>query len=274
MNKIKYLKEFLEEIGKSQDYKNKILIIAFINSLSSKEACSFFDTSFEQLPYVRRYLLKKISEDIQVNYKQEHENLINVLLKKAEEKSFSKKKSCAYVIHHLFQYVPKRKQSEILDAFIESKYSSFREKAVRILYDKWDSKYEKVIWNMWNKYNDDNCMKLILEKFPVSFLSKKVYEFTPYLEDWEQRRLFIKIAAVNKKIITDLKKKDPITYTYILVKNGKKLSRKKAWNLIKKYHLHEKITLLLWCFGKMGLWDVLVKFKKKYFKELNINRKI
>ena len=90
----------------------------------------------------------------------------------------------------------------------------------------------------------------------------------PELHPWLQRKLFMKIMGKNGAIIAQLKKDDPITYAYLLTKQGKKLSSSQAWKLAQEHYDSPNISLLLWCFGQMRLWDVLIKFEKSYLKKM------
>ena len=182
--------------------------------------------------------------------------------------SFPKRDSCAFVITCLYPHLTKGEQKSILDLFLSSKYTLVRERALKILRQNWDPKYTETIWNMWNKTASETCAKIIIEFFPLEFLKTNYRLILPSVPSWLQRKLLIKIMKKNGAIIAQLKKDDPITYAYLLTKQGKKLSSSQAWKLAQAHYDSPNISLLLWCFGQMGLWNVLIKFEKTYLEKM------
>ena len=262
MNKIKYIKQILQDINVSQNHLS--LALAFIDTLSAKDTCRLLDPSFNQSPYLRRKILKKMASDIGECYEKCHEELISKLLSQIQMKSFSKRTSCAYAIHYLLPYIPHKNQKNIISSFLFSPYSSIRERAFKILYRNWEKIYVKDILDVWDKYHTDSCAKIIIKHFPISVLLNRARDLFTFSTSWRQRSLLLKIINSDKKLVKELTIDDPITYTYVLAKSGKKISSLRAWEIAQKYREDDKIGLLLWCFGQMGLWKTLVKFKETY----------
>ena len=77
------------------------------------------------------------------------------------------------------------------------------------------------------------------------------------------KKLFQKIQLSTKEYDGYLSNLDPITYAYLLTIKGETLSSKEAIKLLNLCGKDERVGLLLWCFGQMRLWDVLIKFIKQ-----------
>ena len=266
MKKIEHINRFLENKPFMPPYSAFASFL--INTLSPKEACQMFDLSFKQNPLIRKAVLRKIAHDIEINPITAHKKLISELLKKVSAPSFPRRDSCAFAITYLYPYLSKDEQESILSLFLMSKYSVIRERALKILWQNWDPKYIETMWNMWNQTTSETCAKIIIEFFPLEFLKTNYRLILPNIPSWLQRKLLIKIMGKNGAIIAQLKKDDPITYTYLLTKQGKKLSSSQAWKLAQAYYDSPNISLLLWCFGQMGLWNVLIKFEKTYLDKM------
>ena len=266
MKKIEYINKFLEDKPLMPPYST--FASCLINTLSPNEACRMFDLSFKQDPLIRKAVLKKIAHDIETNPITAHKKLVSELLKKVSVPSFPRRDSCGFAITYLYPYLSKEEKEWILSLFLTSKYSLVRERALKILRQNWDPKYTETIWNLWNKTASETCAKIIIEFFPLKFLKTNYRFMLPELHPWLQRKLFMKIMGKNGAIIAQLKKDDPITYAYLLTKQGKKLSSSQAWKLAQEHYDSPNISLLLWCFGQMRLWDVLIKFEKSYLKKM------
>lgn len=266
MKKVEYINKFLTDKPHIPPYST--FAACLINTLSPKEACMMFDLSFKQNPLIRKAVLRKISHDIEISPINAHKKLISGLLKKVSLPSFPRRDSCAFAITYLYPYLSKEEQESILSLFLTSKYALVRERALKILRQNWDPKYTETIWNMWNKTASETCAKIIIEFFPLEFLKTNYRLILPSVPSWLQRKLLIKIMEKNGAIIAQLKKYDPITYAYLLTKQGKKLSSSQAWKLAQAHYDSPNISLLLWCFGQMGLWNVLIKFEKTYLEKM------
>ena len=106
--------------------------------------------------------------------------------------------------------------------------------------------------------------KIIIKHLPMSVVLNRARDLFAFSKSWRRRSLLLKIVDSDKKLVKELTINDPITYVYVLAKSGKKISSLRAWEIAQKYKEDDKIGLLLWCFGQMGLWKTLVKFKETY----------
>ena len=268
MDRIEYLKKWLRET----DYyvEDTSITFALINALLPSEACAFFDLSFEEDFQIRQYLIKRIANDIRIEYLPEHKTLVSCLCNTLEKKKFAKRNSCASCINSLFDELPVKEQEFILKLFLSSQYKANRERGLKILRHNWNAKYQETVENIWKEYKDTTSLRVILEKFPEEYLVEHIDVFIPHVKFYQLSKLFLRLADINEKILDKLKNVDEISYSYVLTKLNRVLSNKDANEILEKNYKDDRIGLLLWCFGKMKLWDSIVEFVKKYREPLKI----
>ncbi|HBZ26449.1 MAG TPA: hypothetical protein DEO54_09505 [Rikenellaceae bacterium] len=259
MNRINYIQKEIESSDSGMtDYP---FLYPLILSLDPNEAVKMLDLDFNQDFIIRRYLLKKIGFDISESLLECHVDLIDNLLELSLDGKFRKKESCNFSINYLYDYLPDWKQDEILRIFIGSKYIRNRKRAFKRLINDWDNSYYDLVSNTWNIYKDIECFKLIIAHFPADFLIENYEELIPHLNSFIYSKFFLKIATINNEKIHDLRDIDSISYAYVMVKLHQKLSLEDAFNILGNNISDDRIGLLLWCFGKMKLWDVIIKYK-------------
>lgn len=277
LNRIEYINQALStEHFSENDY---IVISSLIHALTTDEACDFLDLTFEQNSRVRRYLLKKISNDISKCYTATHKKLIGTLLKKLDEKKFGRKESCASSVDFLIDSLPTKTKRKIIETFLASKSSRNRDRAFKRLNANWDKKYYELIEQVWYSFHDSYCLGIILNHFPTKFLLDNYKDILGYTQPFQTSKLFLKLGASNPKLIEELKEIDEISYCYVMAKFNKTVSYNEANNILKNNYKDDRIGLLLWSFGQMGLWDTIVEYDKNYkekhrqakLEELGIN---
>lgn len=267
MNRIDYLNKYLESKGFNNG--DNSVIIALIYALTPQEACEFFDLTFLQEYHIRRYLLRKISNDIAIDYLPEHSKLMDSLLKLVELRGFKNKASCFSSIDFLYDYLPNDQQNKILHIFLTSKSYLNRDRGYKNLNKNWNVKYQEQIEQFWIKFHDTHCLDLIINNFPVEYLYNNHKDLIQYADSFQISRLFINLSKEKPHAIEILKKIDPISYAYVLVKINGMISSKDAREIIKEKMEDKRIGLLLWCFGRMRKWDILVEYiKEQQLKQL------
>lgn len=262
MNRIEYINQKLTAKDFSENYYT--VISSLIHALTPDEACNFLDLTFEQDSRVRRYTLKKISNDISKSYITQHKNLIKKLLKKLEEKKFGRKESCAASLDVLIDCLPAKTKRKIIETFLGSKSSRNRDRAFKRLNTKWDKKYFEIVEQVWYSFHDSYCLRIILNHFPSNFLLDNYKDILQHTQPFQTSKLFIKLGTINSKLLDGLKEIDEISYCYVLTKFDKKISDIEAKRILKNNYKDERIGLLLWSFGQMGLWNTIVEYDIEY----------
>ncbi len=261
MTHLEYLSKRLET---KQLYRiDYIVLNTLIHSLSSFETCLLFDMSFNQDYHIRHYVLSKISNDITKNFTADHRKLILSLLEKLDEKGLSKKDTCSFSLDQLYDSLPTRYKNLILQKFLNSRSVRTHDRAFKRLNIKWNKKYQNLIEHVWNSYKDTNCLRIIINHFSANFLEKNYKDLLKITKPVQASKLLLKLGAINFEFVKELKDIDQISYSYVLAKLGKRLSDAQASEFLKNNYRDERIGLLLWSFGKMGLWDKIVEFDVK-----------
>ena len=262
MNTIEYINKRLTVSHFSEsDYA---IISSLIYSLTPDEACGFLDLAFKKDFDVRRYILKKIYNDITKAYTTTHKKLIRTLLKKLDEKKFSRKESCAFSLDFLVDSLPIKTKRKIIETFLASKSSRNRDRALKRLNTNWDKKYFELIEQVWHSFHDSYCLGIILNHFPIKFLLDNYKDILEHTQPFQTSKLFIKLGAVRPELLDELKEIDGISYCYVLTKFNKKVSDSEAKNILKNNYKDDRIGLLLWSFGQMGLSDAIIEYDNKY----------
>lgn len=270
MNRIDYINKRLAiKYFSESDYT---IINPLIHSLLPIEACDFLDLTFKQDYRVRRYVLKKISNDIFKTYSKEHKKLITLLIKKMDEKGFGRKESCSSAINFLYSSLPIKEKGRILNIFSASKSSTNRNRAFKIINSSWNKKYQAIIEQAWLTFKDQYCLKIILIHFPSSYLIQNYKNILQYADPYQTSKLFLKLGEINFEIVGELKKIDQISYSYVLTKFDKRLSDYEAMEILKNNYKDDRIGLLLWCFGQMGLWDIIIEYDNNYSGKNNCTK--
>jgi len=262
MNTVEYITKKLS--GKHLLDSEYIVISSLVYTLSPDEACDFLDLSFQQDARLRRYILKKISLDMTKNYSPRHKVLIKNLLELIDIKGFLRKESCSASIDTLIPNLPTKEKNRILDRFLDSKSKRNRNRAYNAIRNKWTKRYKSKLETNWDQYKDPYCLAIILGHFPAEYLLQNYKTLMNYCTPFQQSRMFLRLSEKKYELLEDLKNVDQISYAYVLTKNNVSLSEKEAREFLKNNYKDERIGLLLWCFGQMGLSQVIVEYDSDY----------
>ena len=268
MTRIDLIKKRLEK--RHLSYSDFEVIGPLVYTLSPQDACEFFDFTFEQDFHIRRYVLRKICNDITKDYLPKHRQLLVSLLNKLDEKGFNKKQSCGYSIDFLYDSLPAKEKRRILRILLFSKSSRNRDRVLKRIKLNWNKKYHKVIEQVWNIYKDPYALDIIINNFPIEFLRINYKTLLQHTQPYQTSKLFLKLGKVDFSIVKELQNIDEISYAYVLTKFGKKLSEAEAKEIIEKNYKDDRIGLLLWCYGQMGLWESIVEYDDNYREKHNL----
>ena len=85
-----------------------------------------------------------------------------------------------------------------------------------------------------------------------------------HTQPFQTSKLFLKLGVINFKFVEELKDIDEISYCYVMTKFDKTISDSEAKIILRDNYKDERIGLLLWSFGQMGLWDRIVEYDNDY----------
>lgn len=265
MERVKTINEIIGSRNLSDE--DFIVINSLIQALNPKEACYLLDLNFTQNKRIREYALKKIYSDISNSYTQPHKKLISTLISRLEDKKYTQNDRYSYCLNFLYESVPKEDKKNILSSFLESNSIRNRNRFFKILLLNWNPKYLEIIEELWFNYHDRYCLEIILKYSPDTFILENYKELIEYSQPHQIKDIFLKLGKIDFKLVAKLKDIDEITYCYVLLKLGKKISNKEAKVFLENNYMDERLGLLLWVFGQMNLWDRIIEYNSKYLKE-------
>ena len=234
------------------------IFTAMVFCLRPEQACSFLDVSFSQEYKKRLAIMKKISHDIQCEYTDCHKELLYRLMESMESLPSNKRQSCGYCITYLIRYIPCGDKEKALLFLLSSKWKPIRSKGYKYLLRNWDDSWASQVEENWNKNADFDAARLIIEHFPESYLVEKFDTIRPILENsYFIRRFYLRVVSSDSSRLSQIRRRDSITYAYLLVKLNIKLNNNEALDILEESKTDNRIGLLIWCFGRMGLWSVL-----------------
>lgn len=253
--------EFINQLEEKEIFwEPNALIASLIYALTPVEACKILNLEFEQDPSFRRKIIKKITQDMDLEVKEYHNELIDQLILGFERLPYNKKQSSAYCLEILYEFLPKNKKEEVMNFFLSSKYIGVRRRGYKIIESNWNPKYKILLEKNWNEFKDPACARLIVARFPSSFIVENLDELEGILINSHRihiARLYIRIGENNRSILNRLEKIDGITYAYVLAKLRFRMTEAKALELFEANRQDDRVGLLLWSFGQIGLWSVL-----------------
>lgn len=255
-NKMEVIAEYS---AKTNGWQRNALIPALAWCLNGQEACDVLGRLSIVDQLLTRALLRKVSRDISDNgFQRYHRALIENLIDSFDSLPYNRKQTCAYYLDSLYLSMPADVQAGILQFFIGSSYVALRNRGYKILRHQWSGEYQGMVLDSWMKHREYQCALLIIEWFPDSILLKEFAALETVLE--RQRgvaRLYLRIARLKPSLLRRLRKRDPLTFTYVLVKTGKALTPKQAIAIFEEHKFDGRIGLFIWSLGQMQMWSVL-----------------
>lgn len=267
MNRVAYITHFVD-VGFSPERRS--LFNAFVSSLSPTEACSALDLNFEQESPRRQAILRKIARDMQTEFGECHYSLIYNLICGCERLPYNKKRACIYCLSYLYHCLPESTQDQLLRFFLDSRYVAIRRTGYKKLRKSWNSSCETLAEDTFRVHQDQECAQLIIDYFSTEYLKENLAVLqekvvrSPYLA-----RLYLRVAEVVPSILERLFELDKITFAYVCAKLGRSFEHEQALAIFEQNKYDDRLGLLIWCFGQMGLWPVLETIKGQIDKLLD-----
>jgi hypothetical protein len=116
----------------------------------------------------------------------------------------------------------------------------------------------------WRTWRDPDAALLIVDQFEIAFLAKHLEELATDLHGGAgMPKLFLRVAREWPSVLTQLRKSDGITYTYVRARLSKGLSVLEATRLLKEYKDDARLGILAWSLGKLGHWNLLVDLSEE-----------
>lgn len=263
---------FLREIAdRDHFWEGPAFISAFVGCLSSTRACKALDVAAGLNETLRGALLRRIRHDCEADgFRSCHRELVERLLIQYPTLPADRRRGCGFCIESLLEVAPSRHKTRMLKFFLGSSHVDMRRRGYKALRATWRKKFTPIVRDVWSTYADPECALLIVERFPVEFLVAQLSSLEQALPRyWGLAKLYIRVGAVHPSVCRRLAAIDEITYTYVLAKLGRRIVAKDAIALVERNKLDDRIGLLIWSLGQMGLWAALTELvgRARQFEE-------
>ena len=228
-------------------------------SLEMKVLCNLY---FEEIhnPIFRNKIVKYIKskqskniESIPINFKQK-------LLDTFKISNGRKRIAIGSTIKELKEFFDKKLLITFFDCQIDSSLISDRKRAYEVSNLIYDNNIENLLWNAWDKYHDNNCLKVLAKRSDIEKLSQKFEEI------WETKDiLYIKNYILRRVSLHDfskihvLKDKYPVSFLAACVTAKLELSDDEAILLATKSRSLDEFSYSLWCLGALGKTKAIIE---------------
>ncbi|MDQ3659211.1 MAG: hypothetical protein M3338_05995 [Actinomycetota bacterium] len=227
------------------------------------------DLTFEQNFQLRRTILRNIERDLKSGgFRACHHQLVRDLVEAMGTLPYNKKQGCGHCLSFLFDYAPQDLKDYLLRVFLTSKYIIFRRRAYKKLSWDWDAFYEDAIKDVWDAHHDGDCARLMIDRFDVEYLNDNFFDLASSVEEsWHFTKLYLRVSEIDASKFEHLSHIDEITFSYVAAKLGKVFDSETALAMFERNKYDDRIGLLVWCFGQMKLWSVLVSIDQNFDEE-------
>lgn len=230
---------------------------AYCFCLTPRQACNLLKRYVVSRVDLRSPALKKVCADIDVAYASCHRLLLEYFLSQLLEADSRGRQGFGYCLSVILGHVPPDDRRTIQEVFLASKYITVRRRGYKSLSNEIETTQE-LLRDAWERFGDTECAWLIVKSFPPQFLVEhRKSLLSKLMEGWQIARLYLRIAEIKPRLLPELKAVDQISYCYVLAKLGKTLGSKEAMAIVDANSQDERIGLLVWSFGRLGLWSSL-----------------
>lgn len=282
----------IEQISKNNTSIFRVLTGGFIRSLTPKQACGLLKKYYDN-PFIREKVITVITDNLQKKtFAIHHKKLLEYLYNKLHgEELYYCKNAVANCLDALIPYVGKLNKIKILKSFLLSNYRGIRKKAYKHNLLCHSSLQKLLLHNLLVFSEAEDSLiniiaycsnKFIMKHFKILYKAVQDYSSLRQKNFWLLKEFFLKFPTLNSWQLKKIKSVDRITYIYVCAIRHHKIGNKEAIdmymeelsayrqyieNLQKKsgtrYHSEDKRKLILWCYAKLGLWQVIGKLLKK-----------
>ena len=237
----------------------KGFVSAFVAALGPKDIGRLLGTYAWPSIELRDALLKSVLEDLRYGLsRQAHLRMVSQLMRNLKRAAPSKRQSGAYILRQLFPFLPVRRKHAVLGLFLQSPYPSFRQRAYALARRYPRPSYWPLVRDTWRRFGDVDAIKLMLRTAPPAFVEANLPELADAARGTDLLRLLVlRTQDPNNSLLEELRTTDEISYVYALARKGRRLENVEASSMFARHATDERVGILIWSFGKMGLWQAL-----------------
>ncbi|MCF7912926.1 MAG: hypothetical protein K9M99_10385 [Candidatus Cloacimonetes bacterium] len=250
--------EYIEEYSKNGYSNDNTLLYALVRCLSYEKQIRLFNRIYSYDNRLRKVLLKLLVDNYE-NDESEISSLIAGILIEYSQFKGNTRDRVDYCLRELFIIANKSTQIIIIDFLSHSKYTNARKTALSLL------KYHKIIG-----YEDfieeeaySNKSKIALNIIIDRYSSSYIFEHRNLLiklskDKFVLARLYKRACEFDKNCIEELRAINEISYCYLKIKLGLKISEDEMSKIIIENKNQENYNLLIWVLGQLKYWNLII----------------
>ncbi len=261
MSKLDYLRQY-PQLSSGFD-ERRSLFWAACYCLSPQEACIALIEHLDGEESKRRAIRRRVIETMEFGWLDCHDNLLVELLTIFEQGPYARSQRVVTNMRKFFPTMPELGRMKILQLLFESRYVGFRRSAYPLARDNWNSSYKQFIESAWIRWNDRECTELLGRYASKEFLQAHFDSILPSLLPRDLHILMSRLDDRHEEYWEKLRQWDEITYCYIMAKENRTIPAKEAIIIYERNHRDKRLGLLIWCFGRLGIWDALMIIEER-----------
>lgn len=249
---------YIEQIAAREtqhDIRN--IVNALVRCLHPSEAADLLLRTAKTSTVARASAVRKVRSDILENRLGDPITLVESLVSQVREVERRRRESVAYCLLEIASVCDSSLKCRVQSFFGSSRYVGLRRRSYK-LYDADVDQSRILLEHSWREYGDHEAAWSIIKTFPPSFLlSERTALAGSFTEGWQLSRLYLRIADQAPELLNELLQHDSISYLYVAAKQRIAIADDIVDGIVRQHLGDERVGLMLWSLGELGLWDVL-----------------
>lgn len=268
--KLKKIWDIISQLDKFDQYSQTQLVDSFTYSMlmcfSHEQLTELFFEYIEETK-IRRKIEGIIKKRIQVEGSNNFQFLIERIYDEIPKLSWINYTRVRAFFAEIIVDFPKEYLVGFYIYFSKSEKVSDNKKAFKVVKLIWSKEIEESLWTKFYDTFDENCLDVLIDNSNT----KALVEIFPVVwsnnfSDYIKRKLLKKIAPANFDEIKFIEKDTPVSYLYAVVLADKTINRKQVIKLALNVKNIKEFRFVLWCLGKMKMFDCLVEIANHKIK--------
>ncbi len=249
---------YIRKLAATTDFVDDVgLLRALVKCLSASQAAALLLENAQSTSNLRDAAIRKVLADAKAVFLPAHQSLVRNLLNLLAVAPPATRQGVAFCLSTLLPVLPADLRDEVFSTFVASKYVGLRRRAYKAIARESEPPVELILAAL-RTHDDPECAWLATRFLPSRLLLEHQVRIESKLtEGWQLSRFYLRLYEADASVIDDLFKRDAISYCYVMAKVGKKISAVQARTLVERSETDERLGLLVWSLGEMGLWGVL-----------------
>lgn len=227
--------------------------------LTPKQKCEALVRCLFQEHRKRAILMRRIVADMEQQVQPCHHGVAAELLGLYRDLSGKERVTCAAVVLEIVEGIPGPLLGGVLNELLGSPNGNIRRQVYRRIKSRPELGLPDAVTACWLQHGDFDACRLIVDRGPPTLLVEWFEPLEAYVapHGWLLARLYLRLAGKAPGTLTRLKAVDPITYTYLAAKLGRKLRSSELVAIYRQYLFDERAGLIVWSAGQMGRWNAI-----------------